>query len=155
RTWRHGRRPDARSCSRGPLCKQAGAQRKRNHHIAGHEDGCGDPLRLQCRRDSRKGRCCGTRKDCDMAKSKPTRPLSPLPVRIVRLHAKLVIAITIAIAVAAGMAPLGINLPARVLTGWNVGIAVYLVLTFSMMWRADVARIRRRAAEQDEGATFI
>ncbi|HSL80692.1 MAG TPA: DUF1345 domain-containing protein, partial [Pseudolabrys sp.] len=90
-----------------------------------------------------------------MAKSKPTRPLSPLPVRIVRLHAKLVIAITIAIAVAAGMAPFGINLPTRVLTGWDVGIAVYLVLTFSMMWRADVAHIRRRAAEQDEGATFI
>ena len=90
-----------------------------------------------------------------MAKSKPTRPLSPLPVRIVRLHAKLGIAIIIAIAVAAGMAPFGINLPARVLTGWDVGVAVYLVLTFSMMWRADVARIRRRAAEQDEGATFI
>src|SRR4029078_1279449 len=90
-----------------------------------------------------------------MAKNKPTRPLSPLPVRIVRLHAKLGIAIIIAIAVAAGMGPLGINLPARVLTGCDVGVAVYLVLTFSMMWRADVARIRRRAAEQDEGATFI
>ena len=90
-----------------------------------------------------------------MAKSKPARPLSPLPVRIVRLHAKLVIAIIITIAVAAGMARFDIDLPARVLTGWDVGIAVYLVLTFSMMWRADVARIRRRAAEQDEGATFI
>ena len=90
-----------------------------------------------------------------MAKSKPTRPLSPLAVRIVRLHAKLVIAIIIAIAVAAGMARFDINLPARLLTGWDVGIAVYLVLTFSMMWRADVSRIRRRAAEQDEGATFI
>ncbi|MGB7857639.1 MAG: DUF1345 domain-containing protein [Pseudolabrys sp.] len=85
-----------------------------------------------------------------MAKSKPTS----LPVRVVRLHAKLVIAITIAIAVAAGMAPFDFSLPARVLTGWDVGIAVYLFLTFSMMWRADVARIRR-AAEQDEGATFI
>ena len=90
-----------------------------------------------------------------MAKSKPARPLSPLPVRIIRLHAKLVIAISIAIAVAAGMARFDINLPARLLTGWDVGIAVYLVLTFSMMWRADVSRIRRRAAEQDEGATFI
>src|SRR6185369_15328322 len=90
-----------------------------------------------------------------MAKSKPARPLSPLPVRIVRLHAKLVVAIIITIAVAAGMARFDINLPARLLTGWDVGIAVYLVLTFSMMWRADVSRIRRRAAEQDEGATFM
>ena len=72
-----------------------------------------------------------------MAKSKPTRPLSPLPVRDCHaLHANLVIAIIIAIAVAAGMAPSGVNLPARVLTGWDVGIAVYLVLTFSI----DVAR---------------
>ena len=31
------------------------------------------------------------------------------------------------------------HLATRVLTGWDVGIAFYLVLTSSVMWRADVA----------------
>jgi len=38
---------------------------------------------------------------------------------------------------------------------WDVGIAVYLALTYAMMWRTDIESIRRRAAEQDEGAYFI
>ena len=87
-----------------------------------------------------------------MAKNKR---LPPLPVRVVKLHAKLAIAIVIGIAVAAAMAAFEFRVLARVLTGWDVGVVVYLVLTFSMMGRADVARIRQRAAEQDEGAPFI
>ena len=45
--------------------------------------------------------------------------------------------------------------PVRVLAGWDSGIAVYLALTFGMMWRADIAHIQKRASEQDEGAHFI
>lgn len=43
----------------------------------------------------------------------------------------------------------------RALFAWDVGVALYLALTYAMMWRAKVERIRRRAAEQDEGAAFI
>jgi uncharacterized membrane protein len=93
-----------------------------------------------------------------MAKIKrppPSPLLSALPLRIIKLHAKLAIAIIVGIAVAAAVAPLDLRWGTRILAGWNVGVAIYLVLTLSMMWRADVARIRRRASEQDEGATFI
>ena len=89
-----------------------------------------------------------------MTKVKRLPPLS-LPLRIIKLHAKLAIAILVGIAVAIAVAPLSLHWGARILAGWNVGVATYLVLTLSMMWRADVARIRRRAAEQDEGAAFI
>jgi uncharacterized membrane protein len=92
-----------------------------------------------------------------MAKSKrlPQPPLSALPLRIARLHAKLVIAIIVGIVVATVAGLLELRWGSRVLTGWNVGVAVYLVLTLLMMWHADVARIRRRASEADEGAAFI
>jgi uncharacterized membrane protein len=87
-------------------------------------------------------------------KSPPSTPLS-LPMSIVRLHAKLAVAILVGIAVAIAVAPLSLHWGARILAGWDVGVVVYLVLTLSMMWRADIARIRSRAAEQDEGAAFI
>ena len=92
-----------------------------------------------------------------MAKRKrlPQPPLSALPLRIARLHAKLVIAIIVGIVVATVAGLLELRWGSRVLTGWNVGVAVYLVLTLLMMWHADVARIRRRASEADEGAAFI
>lgn len=38
----------------------------------------------------------------------------------------------------------------KLLLGWNVGIALYLVLVLQLMRRSDVHRIRRRAALQDE-----
>jgi len=43
----------------------------------------------------------------------------------------------------------------RLLVGWDVGIALYLVLAFHMMARSDVHRIRHRAASQDEGQVMI
>ncbi|HEY3222535.1 MAG TPA: DUF1345 domain-containing protein [Pseudolabrys sp.] len=91
-----------------------------------------------------------------MAKVKrpPLSPLS-LPVRIVKLHAKLAVAILVGVAVVFAVAPLTLQEGTRVLAGWDTGVVVYLVLTLCMMWRADVERIRRRASEQDEGAFFI
>ena len=78
-----------------------------------------------------------------------------LPVRIVKLHAKLAVAIPVGVAVAFALTPLGLRWGVRILAGWDAGVVVYLVLTLSMMWHADVAHIRRRASEQDEGAAFI
>ncbi|MCX6594894.1 MAG: glycosyltransferase family 39 protein, partial [Acidobacteria bacterium] len=34
-------------------------------------------------------------------------------------------------------------------------LVIYLILTYWMMWRAEVDHIRQRAAEEDEGAGFI
>src|SRR5689334_17644479 len=86
--------------------------------------------------------------------TEPTIP-RPLPIRVARLHAKLLLAVAVGIAVAFATMTFEMRVPARMLIGWDVGIAFYLALTLTMMRRADVARIRKRAAEQDEGAAAI
>lgn len=43
----------------------------------------------------------------------------------------------------------------RGLVGWDISIALYVVLTVEMMAQANVHEIRRRAATQDEGAIVI
>jgi uncharacterized membrane protein len=89
-----------------------------------------------------------------MAKAiKPELSLKPMPVRFVRLHAKLIIGALVGIAVIL-TAPFAL-LTTRLLVGWDIGIALYLVLVHTTMWRCDIDRIRRRAAEQDEGAVVI
>ena len=91
-----------------------------------------------------------------MAQNKHQPPPSPpLPLRVARLHGKLLIAALLGIAVTVLTRTGDFRLMTRILTGWDVGVALYLVLTLSMMRRADVARIRKRASEQDEGAVFI
>ncbi len=83
-----------------------------------------------------------------------SNPLRPLPIRIARLHARLFIAVVIGIAIIV-LLPGGWWLATRLLVGWNVGITFYLVMIQIVIWRYDVARIRRRAKEQDEGAFAI
>ena len=84
----------------------------------------------------------------------PRRP--PRLVRIVRARPRLFVSATVGVLVSA----LGAVWPdARpvtgVLVGWDLGVALYLVLAFHMMRREDVHGIRRRAAEQDEGQAAI
>lgn len=45
--------------------------------------------------------------------------------------------------------------PTRLLIGWDGGILVYLSMTWAMMARADVHRLRRQAALHDEGEWTI
>jgi uncharacterized membrane protein len=92
-----------------------------------------------------------------MAPKKSTSPvlLRPLPIRIARLHAKLAIAAVVGLLLVGVLMPFGMHWLIRILLGWDAGVALYLVLTYAMMWRVKVERIRRRAAEQDEGAVFI
>lgn len=92
-----------------------------------------------------------------MAQTKPSplpSPLRPLPIRIARLHARLFIAAVVGVAVIA-ILPADWRLPTRLLAGWDVGIAFYLVMMFQLIWRCDIAHLRRRASEQDEGAFAI
>jgi uncharacterized membrane protein len=89
-----------------------------------------------------------------MAKAKKSvAPLKPLPIRFVRLHAKLVIGTLVGLVIVA-MAPFTL-LTTRMLVGWDIGIALYLTLIQITMARCDIDRIRLRAAEQDEGAFAI
>jgi len=43
----------------------------------------------------------------------------------------------------------------RLLTGWDIAVALYLGLAFHMIVTSDVRHIRRNAAEQDEGQLTI
>ncbi len=86
--------------------------------------------------------------------SPPPNPLRPLPVRMARLHARLFIAVLVGLAMIATL-PGDWWMSTRLLTGWNVGIALYLVLIQSVIWRCDVARLCQRAKEQDEGGFAI
>jgi uncharacterized membrane protein len=86
--------------------------------------------------------------------SRKTRePLMPL--RLARLHARLLISVAVGVAVTLALTVTDWRLPSRILTGWDVGVGLYLVLAYLLMSRATVDEIRRRAAIQDEGAAAL
>lgn len=88
-------------------------------------------------------------------KSSPLpKPPRPLPIRMAKLHARLFIAVVVGVAVVA-LLPGGWWPSTRLLAGWNAGIVLYLALIHSVIWHCDVARLRRRAKEQDEGGFAI
>jgi uncharacterized membrane protein len=79
----------------------------------------------------------------------------PLP-GVVRTRPRLFSSAGIGVAVTAGLAVLAPWPPARrVVVGWDIGVALYLTLALLMMLRSDVAGIRSRAAEEDEGRFAI
>ncbi len=51
--------------------------------------------------------------------------------------------------------PSALAIQTRGIIGWDVGIAVFLAASLTMMLRADVERMRRRAALQDEARSVI
>ncbi len=89
-----------------------------------------------------------------MARKVASAKRRPLPIRIVILHAKLFGAVILAIVVAL-LTPHEWRDATRLLTGWDVGIATYLILIAATMRRATIERIRARASEEDEGAFAI
>mgnify|MGYP001590880838 FL=1 len=82
----------------------------------------------------------------------PLEALAPLPVRVAQLHDKLFISAAFGVVVLLALIPVDWREVTKLLIGWDSGVALYLALTHPMILRADVARIRKRAAEQDEGA---
>src|SRR2546426_9690364 len=87
---------------------------------------------------------------------RPMIPKPPFLVRIVRARPRLFIAGAVGVVAGASAAVATDWLRAtRLLAGWDIGIALYLVLAFHMMARSDVHHIRRRAALQDEGQLAI
>ncbi len=86
-------------------------------------------------------------------KAPPTKPTTLL-LRLARLHGKILVAAIAGIGVAV-FEPFEIPRLTRILMGWDAGVALYLALTYPMVARTDVAAIRKRAAEEDEGAFVI
>jgi uncharacterized membrane protein len=86
-------------------------------------------------------------------KSSPPKPTA-LMLRVARLHGKIIMAAIVGICVAA-FEPFEMPHVTRALIGWDAGVALYLILTYPMVVNTDVSGIRKRAAEEDEGAFAI
>ena len=74
----------------------------------------------------------------------------PKPVRIVYARPRTFISIAIGIVVFS-LLPDSLRLVARLLIGWDIFAALYLVLAFAMMARCDHTHIRNSAVLQDDG----
>jgi uncharacterized membrane protein len=76
--------------------------------------------------------------------------------RMVRTRPRLFVSSALGLAVIAILfATCDWRTPTKLLVGWNLGIGLYLILAFNLMARSDVHRIRRRAANQDEGSIAL
>ncbi|MEH2530314.1 putative membrane protein [Bradyrhizobium sp. AZCC 1588] len=78
----------------------------------------------------------------------------PMPVRVVYGRPRTFIALAVGVAVFF-LAPDTLRLATRLIVGWDVFAALYLVLAYIMMLRCDVGHIRRSAVLQDDGRFLI
>jgi len=78
----------------------------------------------------------------------------PMPVRVVYSRPRTFISLAIGIVVFLLM-PASFRLVTRLVVGWDVFAALYLVLAYIMMLRCDVAHIHRSAVLQDDGRFLI
>jgi uncharacterized membrane protein len=76
------------------------------------------------------------------------------PVRVVYARPRTFIAIAIGIA-AFFLLPGSLRLMTRLLIGWDIFVAVYLVLVYALVFRSGLAHIRRNAILQDDGRFLI
>jgi uncharacterized membrane protein len=76
------------------------------------------------------------------------------PVRVVYARPRTFISIAIGV-VAFFLAPGSLRLVTRLLIGWDIFVTFYLVLAYIMMFRCDLAHIRRNAVLQDDGRFLI
>jgi len=78
-----------------------------------------------------------------------------MPVRLARLHARLLVSIAVGLAVTLGLAMTDWTMATKLLLGWDIGVLLYLVLVYQLMVTCGIDEIRRRAAEDDEGALAL
>jgi uncharacterized membrane protein len=78
----------------------------------------------------------------------------PLPVRVVYGRPRTFIALAVGVIVFF-LLPDARRLVTRLVVGWDVFAALYLILAYSMMLRCDVGHIRRSAVMQDDGRFLL
>jgi uncharacterized membrane protein len=78
----------------------------------------------------------------------------PRPVRLVYARPRTFFAVALGI-VTFFLLPGSLRLVTRLLIGWDIFVAVYIVLVYIMMLRSTLATIRRMAALQDDGRYLI
>jgi len=76
------------------------------------------------------------------------------PARVVYARPRTFLAIAIGVATFF-LIPASPRLVTRLLAGWDVFVAVYLLLVYAMMLRNDHRHIRRNAVLQDDGRFLI
>src|SRR5436190_4368982 len=82
-------------------------------------------------------------------KPRPTRR-PPYLIRVILARPRLATSAMVGIAVIA-LLPSDMLLSRRLLIGWDAGIALYLMLVYTLMGRAQIEEIRAHASDQDEG----
>jgi uncharacterized membrane protein len=75
--------------------------------------------------------------------------------RFWRLHIRLCASTVFGIAVAVALLLLPWRPATRILVGWDSGVTLYLALIYRLMAHESIARIRERAAVEDEGAIAL
>ena len=88
-----------------------------------------------------------------MARKIATRPL--MPVRLARLHARLLISVAVGLFVTLGLSLTDWSMATKLLIGWDIGVVLYLLLVYQLMVTCGIDDIRHRAAEDDEGAIAL
>ncbi len=88
-----------------------------------------------------------------MARKIIARPI--MPVRLARLHARLLVSIAVGLAVTLGLGVTDWSMATRLLLGWDLGVVLYLLLVYQLMITCGIDEIRRRASEDDEGALAL
>lgn len=88
-----------------------------------------------------------------MARKIATRPL--MPVRLARLHARLLISVAVGLFVTLGLSLTDWSMATKLLIGWDIGVVLYLLLVYQLMITCGIDDIRHRAAEDDEGAVAL
>ncbi len=78
----------------------------------------------------------------------------PKPVRLVYARPRTFLAIALGI-IGFFLLPHSLRPVTRLLAGWDIFVAIYVVLVYIMMLRSDVTTIRRIAALQDDGRFLI
>lgn len=78
----------------------------------------------------------------------------PKPVRVVYARPRTFVSIVLGI-VAFFLLPASLRLVTRLLTGWDVFAAFYLMLVYFMMWRSELRNVKRNAVLQDDGRFLI
>jgi uncharacterized membrane protein len=78
----------------------------------------------------------------------------PKPLRVVYARPRTFISILIGV-VGFFLLPASLRLVTRALVGWDIFVAFYLVLVFTMVLRSGVRHVRHNAALQDDGRFLI
>jgi len=78
----------------------------------------------------------------------------PAPLRVVYARPRTFFSIAVGI-IAFFLLPGSLRLVTRLLVGWDIFVALYLVLVFTMVLRSGIMHIRRNAVLQDDGRFLI